>query len=215
MAATELKMNGAERSPKGNTRSTKYFPFHFMPSKCLSAGWTGMLRYAASTSNLAILAPGPNLDTILTISSTFTYCKVKSSRFIPSLTLQPLGDDKSTISLHFPGCPRLGITPKLLSCSWGNGDWLKGPANRPLRISFSRYLSITCEFWSADCLFFCADFNRQWRWKPMRKPSRKPFNTYETWAWLGCVFNSHAKQSTRRGVTSETEGRPNKAARNT
>ena len=39
---------------------------------------------------------------------------------MPSFTLPPLGDERSTISRHFPGCPLLGMTPKLLTWSPGS-----------------------------------------------------------------------------------------------
>ncbi len=42
---------------------------------------------------------------------------------IPSLTLYPSGDERSIISLHFPGLDFLGITPKGLIC---RGDIVAG-----------------------------------------------------------------------------------------
>ena len=48
---------------------------------------------------------------------------------MPSLTLWPSGDDKSTIKHHVPGWLFLGITRKRLTCNPGTGGVAKRPAN--------------------------------------------------------------------------------------
>lgn len=57
--------------------------------KLTPPGWTAMFQYAASTSNVAIRAPGPFWGTIWIIWSTVMYWSIKSWGSIPSLTLQP------------------------------------------------------------------------------------------------------------------------------
>ena len=48
-----------------------------------------------------------------------------SSDLIPSLTLDPCKDEKSTIRRHLLGWPFLGITPKLLICNGIDGRGLQ------------------------------------------------------------------------------------------
>ena len=58
--------------------------------------------------------PFPRTKTSLAASSTVAYFIEDSSELIASLTLKPEGKDKSSISLHLPGCDLFGITPKWL-----------------------------------------------------------------------------------------------------
>ena len=103
MSAIAVKINGADLSPKGNLVSIKMFPCHSISSSNLSAGWTGMILYALLMSVFASMVPLPNMATTLATSSTEMYDSEHSSGLMPSLTLEPEGLDRSSISLHFPG----------------------------------------------------------------------------------------------------------------
>ena len=141
---------------------------------------------------------------MLIIWSTVTYCKANSSWSIPSLTLQPPGDNKSTMSLHFPGWPFLGITPKLLICRFGSGEEEKGPATLPRETSLARYRSITSGCCLAEGLFVVADFNfREW-WNPNLKPFRRPSKTKATWGWFGWLDKLLANSSALSRLTVDT-----------
>ena len=63
--------------------------------------------------------------------STEVYCKEHGSLSMPSFTLAPSGNERSVISLHFPGTRPLGMTPILLVCKFGTLAGTRGPRNRP------------------------------------------------------------------------------------
>ena len=132
-------------------------------------------------------APGPYLETIPIIWSTVMYCMENSSAFMPSFTLDRLGDDKSTIRRHFPGWPFFGMTPKLLTWRFGSGKrrGIKGTMEGDLRSG----------------LF---DLILRVGWKPNRKPCWSPFKTYETASRSGCPDKSLANSATFRELTTET-----------
>ena len=67
---------------------------------------------ASFISALTIGAPQPIIFTIDARWSREVYLKDESSCEIPSLTLEPVGDDRSTIKRHFPGLFFLGMTPR-------------------------------------------------------------------------------------------------------
>ena len=141
------------------------------------------------------------------------YWRVKSWGSMPSLTLAPPGEDKSTISRHLPGCPFLGITPKLLMCKRGNGGELKGPATLPRDTSLAKYSSTTFACWNAEGLFFLAGLSLWVDWNPSLKPWRMPWRTKATCCWSGWVASSLQNSSTFKGLTEETGGRAKLAER--
>ena len=61
--------------------------------------------------------PRPSSRTLRTASSTEVYDNEDNREAIPSLMLEPSGEDRSVINRHFPGWWGLGITPKRLICS--------------------------------------------------------------------------------------------------
>ena len=77
-------------------------PFQRMPSSCRSSGCTGMIWYASFMSAFTNEAPGPICNTSSASISTVAYSSEQYSKLIPSLTTCPLGEDRLTISLHFP-----------------------------------------------------------------------------------------------------------------
>ena len=89
--------------------------FQDIPRRGRSSGWMEIRQYAPRTSIFVRRVPQPSLIIKLTASATWAYDKVKSSLLMPSLTLCLAGKDRSTMSLHLPGWPRLGITPNLLT----------------------------------------------------------------------------------------------------
>ena len=115
-------------------------PFHLIPSRGRSSGWTGMIRYALATSILASSANRPRRSMIDAAWSIDAHVSEHSSGDTPSLTLRPAGCDKSTISLHLPGWCGFGITPKRLtwtSTVAASGP-VSGPITRPAPLSFAR-----------------------------------------------------------------------------
>ena len=109
-SATVVNILGAEHSPKGKAASMKSLPCQIIPSKSQSTGCTGIALYSWRISNLAISKPLPIAATPWTAFSMQTYAREHRGMLTPSLTLLPSGDDKSTISLHFPGV-LFGTTP--------------------------------------------------------------------------------------------------------
>ena len=116
-SATAVKSLGADLRPNGSALSASSSPLHHIPRSRRSSGWTGMMRYALAMSNLASSDPFPRLMTHLTASSTDAYDTEHRLGKTPSFTLPPLGDDRSVMSLHFPGWWGLGITSMRLICS--------------------------------------------------------------------------------------------------
>ena len=102
-SARAEKIFGADLRPKGRVVSMKRPLCQAMPSSLLSSGCTGTFLYAWAMSSLASIAPLPTVVTNLAASSTEAYQIVQRSGDIPSLTLASIGDDKSSMSLHFPG----------------------------------------------------------------------------------------------------------------
>ena len=95
-----------------------------MPSNQRSSGCTGTYQYAGLRSNLAIKAPLSRRTTLAATSSIVIYVSEHHSLLMPSFTLPPAGDDKSTINRHWPGSD-LGTTPNGLTCTcyavWDQG----------------------------------------------------------------------------------------------
>ena len=148
---------GADRNPNGMIVSINILPSHSIPSSHLSCGWIGTFLYACWMSTFAIHALNPCIATSWAASSTLTYCSEHSFVSTPSLTLDPSGADKSTISLHFPGVP-LGITPNLFICIEPGGNMCcpKGPMTLPAAHSAIKYSDTTDGFCSADLIFLLA-----------------------------------------------------------
>ena len=73
-------------------------------------------------STFAINDPTPSWNTKLAISSTDTYDREHKTGSMPSLTLAPIGKDRSVINLHLPVLWPLGITPKQLIWRGGSGS---------------------------------------------------------------------------------------------
>ncbi len=73
---------------------------------------------------------------------------------MPSLTLAPSGDDKSTMRHHLPsfGFP-FGITPNRLVWMNGHSSGFNGPSTLPLLHSSARYSSTTSGCSMADAIF--------------------------------------------------------------
>ena len=69
------------------------------------------------------------------------------------------GCERSTIILHLPGLPRLGITPNLLIRRAGRGGRGKGPATLLRWTSRDKYPSTTWGFWRVDCMFWDMDWS--------------------------------------------------------
>ena len=63
--------------------------------------------------------PFPREKTSLAALSTVAYFIEHISQLMASLMLKPGGKDKSSISLHLPGCDLFGITPKTANVDVG------------------------------------------------------------------------------------------------
>ena len=64
-----------------------------------------------------------------TIGATQELCSEGRLSWVDTIiNTRPPGEDKSTMSCHFPGWPFFGTTPKLLTWRLGKGGKLKGPA---------------------------------------------------------------------------------------
>ena len=72
------------------------YSFHFIPSKCLSVGCTGIRWKAILISFLAICVSGPKLMIFCAASSTVMYWIELRELGIPSLTLWCTGCERST-----------------------------------------------------------------------------------------------------------------------
>ena len=83
-------------------------------------GYVYIYNNAAFKSNLTTTTQFENSGHY--ISSTETYKSDYSSSAIPSLTLLPPGDERSRISLHFPGSV-FRITPNGLTWTRGKDRW--------------------------------------------------------------------------------------------
>ena len=70
-------------------------------------------------SSFAMSVPFPKDRMSLAASSTVEYFKEHISESMASLTLKPGGNDKSSMSRHFPGWDLFGITPKRLTWMLG------------------------------------------------------------------------------------------------
>ena len=91
-----------------------------MPNKCLWLSDTGNRRYALFISNFASIAPRPTFIMAVIASGIPSLLTVELQSGIKSLTLLPLGKDKSVIRRHSPGYD-LGITPKRFRCVFLKG----------------------------------------------------------------------------------------------
>ena len=121
-----------------------------------------------------------------------------------SLMLAPPGEDKSTISLHLPGWPFLGITPKLMMCRGCRGGEAKGPATLPWETLLARYLTTTLAYIKDEGLFRLADLSLVLWLRPRWKPWCKPSTTLTTLPSSGWFVNSVTNCSTHKGLTSST-----------
>ena len=95
---------------------------------------------SALTRSAPVPAPKTNDDRW----SIETYATDDLSTDNPSLTLAPAGEDRSTISRHFPGLCFLGIAPRGLK--WIFGDLTSCLHILPSCTSHSRYCDITTGF---------------------------------------------------------------------
>ena len=133
--------------------SINSWSFHDIPNKRRSSGCTGTVLKADCRSSFLRSAPlPPRLITFSTIWSTVMYFNEHIGLSIPSFTLLSSGEDRLTISLHFPGW-LFGITPNRLICIFLNEHWSNGPSIRPNPISFNWYCSTTNGLSCADCKF--------------------------------------------------------------
>lgn len=165
--ATELNF-GADLSPNGSVLSTKIRPFQHMPSRGRSAGWTGKSLNVFLTSSFASFTPFPNRRTWWTASSTEQYDKLQSSFGTPSLTPCWSGEDKSMISLQFPGDDFFGITPNRLIYSPGMLVSFVISTTLPSVTSLAKYSSTTWGLACADSKFFLAGLQKWLVWsKPI------------------------------------------------
>ena len=72
------------------------------------------IRYALRMSTFASRVPQPSCLTNFTAVSTETYVSEHRDLLIPSFTLWPAGDERSTMRCHCPGVS-FGTTPKRLT----------------------------------------------------------------------------------------------------
>ena len=82
-----------------------------------------------------INAPPPSFVINLIASSALVYQAGNSLLSIPALSLWPRGKDRSKIRCHVLALFFLGITPKRLTCTVGNGGVFNRPETRPAWIS--------------------------------------------------------------------------------
>ena len=200
-SATTLNNLGADLRPNGSILSTKIRPFQHMPSMGRSAGWTGKSLNAFLTSSFASFAPFPNCRTWWTASSTEQYDKLQSSFGMPSLTLCWSGEDKSMISLQFPGDDFFGITPNGLICSPGILVSFVASTTLPSVTSLAKYSSTTWGLACAENKFFLAGLQK-WllRSKPILKPFLRPCMRYWTNSLSGWSANARSHAMIFSGV---------------
>ena len=158
-------------------------------------------------SNFAKRVPGTNFEAILIMSSILMYWRCQESGLIPSLTLWPWGEDKSTMRCHLPGWPFLGVTPELLMWRFCTGGESKGPTTRPSLTLLAENASITPECWYADNLFLFADFKVTGFLQPGLNPSLIPSRTKLTFALSGWCLNLASNNSKFRGEISPVAGK--------
>ena len=116
-------MNGAECSPNSSTKSTKYCPRHFMPSRRQSSGWIATFRYALARSNLAINVPPPRVIMPSMKAFTETYWTVNEGLGMPSFTLCPQvmkgpNWDATSQADYFWGSPQNNLCAKTKNLHW-------------------------------------------------------------------------------------------------
>ena len=87
--------------PKWETMINIKYPLSW-DGEVFVKGWTGMMRYASLTFILTSSALRPRLEIKLTPSSGMACVNAHTCGSMPSLTLPPEGEDRSTIILHFP-----------------------------------------------------------------------------------------------------------------
>ena len=130
----------------------------------------------------------PSSSTLLIASSTDVYNKDDSSVLIPSFTLPPVGDDKSSINRHLPALPFFGMTPKGLQCTPRASalSALPTATTLPASLSLSRYPRTTSGWRLTDERFCLACLNSPGSpWYPTRNPCRMPLVIHSTSCCLG------------------------------
>ena len=169
------KMAGELRQPIGRTASITYWPFHWKPSKGLSAGETGIIRNADSISTFA-MCTGYREPCMNEIASwILAYVTDDISSGIKSLTDSPSGYDKRCIIRNSP-LAFFGTTPKGETRNFAiAGGIVYGPSILPMTSSLDNFLSITPENSSADLRFPTWVLSRggtpkQPIWNPYVKP---------------------------------------------
>ena len=99
--------------------STYSDSLHRIPRSGRSSEGTGTILYASLRSSFASKDPSPRPRMSCTASSIDAYLIEHWARSMPSFTLWPSGEDRSTIRRHLLGRLRLGITPIGLIWRWG------------------------------------------------------------------------------------------------
>ena len=101
----------------------KILSFHDIPNSHRSCWCTGTMLYAQLKTSFANSVPTPRALTISTAWSMEAYCMEHMTDGIPSLTLWPSGEERSTIRRHFPSWCGLGIMPIGLQCTPSMPKW--------------------------------------------------------------------------------------------
>ena len=138
-------MIGADRRPKGSTLSANALTCHFIPSRVRSSEYFYKLVWCPSWPALLLYL---FCRIHSTTSSNDTYERLHHSLLIASLTLEPSGTDRSTMSLHFPGLFFFGMTPNGLK--WIFFTSSENSTILPWASFADRYSSTTLGYCSAE-----------------------------------------------------------------
>ena len=122
---------------------------------------------------------------------------------IPSFTLPPVWDDRSTINRHLPALPFFGMTPKGLQCTPRASvcSTLPTATTLPASLSLSSYPRTTSGWSLTDERFCLACLNSPGSpWYPTRNPCRMPLVIHSTSCLSGCSASIVCHASARSGV---------------